>query len=336
MSRDDRLLVTGAAGFIGGHLIRAGLNWGWKMRGLARPGSALPRGAEAAVYSDVTDRPAVRVALDGVTAVVHLSARAHVARDHGPNATAEYRRVNVLGTRLLFEEAARVGVARFVFVSSVGAVCRESEAVISEETAPRPATPYGRSKLEAEEAVQELATASGMATIILRPPMVYGPGMRGNALRLFQLIDRGIPLPFGAVRNRRSLLYVGNLVAAVRAVLESGCGEGGAQTFFVADGHDLSTPDLIRSIAEALDRPARLIAVSPSLLRGVGRVADALSQFLPIPVTSRSLDAVLGSLPISIAKLQRETAFAPPYTPAEALRETAAWYRKDTASRRTI
>jgi nucleoside-diphosphate-sugar epimerase len=171
--------------------------------------------------------------------------------------------------------------------------------------------PYGITKLEAERVVREAAERHGTRATVLRFPLVYGPGVKGNMLRLFALVDRGVPLPFGSVANRRSLLYVGNLVAAVRAVLE--CPLDGTETFFVSDGRDVSLPGLIRMISEALARPARLLPVPPKLLR----------LFLPASEAER----LIGSLTVDSSKLSRTTGYRPPHSVENGLRATADWYR---------
>jgi nucleoside-diphosphate-sugar epimerase len=185
----------------------------------------------------------------------------------------------------------------------------------TEGTPPVPGDPYGTSKLEAERLVVEVAERHGSQAAILRFPLVYGPGVKGNMIRLFALVDRGVPLPFGAVTNRRSLLYVGNLVAAVRSVLETTF--GGAETFFVSDGRDLSLPSLLRLIGEALGKPARLMPVPPKLLR------------LVLP--SGESERLIGSLTVDASKLSRMTGYRAPHSVEEGLRATADWYRATRA-----
>ena len=176
---------------------------------------------------------------------------------------------------------------------------------------PAPSDPYGTSKLEAERAVREVAHRQGIRAAVLRFPLVYGPGVKGNMLRLFALVDRGVPLPFGSVANRRSMLYVGNLVAAVRAALESPLDR--TETFFVSDGRDLSLPALIRMIGKALGKPVRLLPVPPSLLRLVLPAAEA--------------ERLIGSLTVDGSKLSRMTGYRAPHSVEEGLRVTADWYR---------
>ena len=320
------VLVTGASGFLGRPVTRALLARGARVRGLARPGSApLEPGVEPASAEGVHDREGLRRALAGADAVVHLAARVHVMRDDAADPLAEFRAVNVEGTRAVLEEAVHAGVRRFLFASSVKALGEGGEAVLTDDTPPAPADPYGVSKLEAEAVVRELADAAGVHAPILRFPLVYGPGVGANFLRLLRSVDRGIPLPFGSIRNRRSAVYAGNAAAAVVAALESPA--AARETFLVSDGDDHSTPELVRRIARALGRPARLVPIPPVLFAGAGRMGDLLSRVVPVPVTSAMVDRLVGSLAVDPSRFFRLTGFTPPFTVEQGLAATAAWYR---------
>jgi nucleoside-diphosphate-sugar epimerase len=260
---------------------------------------------------DPLDREAVRAAVAGVDAVVHLAARVHVMGESAADPLAEFRRANVESTAVLADEAGGAGVRQLVLASTVKTVGEGNSTAWTEDTPAAPADPYGTSKLEAERVVRETAERYGTRAAVLRFPLVYGPGVKGNMLRLFALVDRGVPLPFGSVANRRSMLYVGNLVAAVRVVLESPF--DGTEAFFVTDGRDLSLPALIRLIGEALGKPARLLSVPPSLLRLVLPAAEA--------------ERLIGSLTVDGSKLSRMTGYRPPHSVEEGLRATADWYR---------
>ncbi len=327
---DRLILVTGASGFLGRHTCEALLAGGAAVRGLVRDGGG-PAGIEQAHCDDLLDRSAIRKAVQGVGAVVHLAARVHVMSDEAADPLDEYRRTNVEGTRLLMEEALGAGVRRLVLISTVKAVGEESDATLTEETEPRPTDPYGVSKLEAERLVLELASSGRTTASVLRLPLVYGPGMKANMLRLFDAVDRGLPLPLGGVRNRRSLVFTGNVVAAIERVLESPAAAG--EVFFVRDPADVSTPDLVRAIAAALGRPARLIPVPAPLFRAAGAAGDLLAPWVKVPIGSSAVARLFGSLAVDAGKLARVTGFQPPYSLAEGLRITADWYRRRPAGR---
>ena len=253
-------LVTGGSGFLGQHVCKDYLERGLSVRALCQPGTpAPPKGTQVSVADDLHDRQGVRKALRGVDTVIHLAARVHISHEVASDPLAEFRRVNVDGTRLLLEDAIAAGITRFLLISSIKAMGESNDEPWTEATPPQPADPYGISKLEAEMVVREMAQQAGIHAPILRLPLVYGAGMRANMLRLFRAVDRRLPLPFGAVRNRRSLIYCGNVVAAIHAALV--CEKAADQLFLVSDGRDLSTPELIRAIAKELGRPAILLPV---------------------------------------------------------------------------
>lgn len=326
MSLGGTVLVTGATGFVGASICRFLVERDWRVRGLVRPGSGpLPPGVEAAPAADLLDAPALARAVSGVDAVVHLAARVHAIHDAAADPLAEFRRVNVEGTRLLAEAAGRAGAGCFVLASSVKAAGESAERPWTEEDPPAPRDPYGVSKLEAERVAAGVAAAWRMRSAALRLPLVYGPGVRANFLRLMRMVDRGVPLPLGGVRNRRSLAFVGNVAAAVDRVLQGGPDAAGV--FFVSDQDDVSTPDLVREIARALGRRARLVPVPTAGLRAAGRIGDALSTVIPFPLTTAAVDRLLGSLAVDSSRLSRLTGFTPPHTLRDGVERTATWYR---------
>lgn len=321
------VLVTGATGFLGGHVCAALAARGVAVRGLIRrEGAPLPAGTIPAPARGLDDIGAIREAVRGVEAVVHLAARVHQHSE--PDDTAA-RAVNVEGTRRLMEEAIAAGVRDFVFASSVKAVGERADTPWNESTPPAPVDPYGRTKLEAEGIVRELATRHGIHAPVLRLPLVYGPDMKGNALRLFHLVDREWPLPLGLVRNRRSLLFTGNLVAALVATLESAAAN---DTFFVSDAESPSTPELVKAIARALGRRPRLVAVPVGLLRAAGRAGDLAARVLPVPYTSEAVGRLTDSLVVDSSHLSRSTGYAPPYSMTQGLEIAAEWYRRRFAT----
>jgi nucleoside-diphosphate-sugar epimerase len=299
-----RVLVTGATGFVGRALVRRLLADGRQLRAAVRPSAAaLPPEVETAVVGDIGPGTDWRAALAGVDAVVHLAARAHVVRESSGNAHALYRSVNALGALRLAEAAAAAGVRRFVFLSSARVHGDRSAGAAFTESSPLLATdPYGRSKAEAERGLAALAAAGHLEPVILRPPLVYGPGARGNFARLVALVARGVPLPLGAVRNRRSLVFVGNLVDAIVRALDHAA--AARETFMVSDGEDVSTPELVRRIARALGRPVRLLPVPPTLLRLGGRLAGR----------SDDVARLLDNLVVDGTRIRERLDWRPPFT----------------------
>lgn len=323
--RDAKILVTGASGFVGKYLCDALHSRGWTVRALARgrPATQLNLPYEQ-VYGDVCDRPAMVQALRAMDVVIHLAGRAHVLSETAADPLSEFRSVNVGGTRTVLGAAVETGVKTFVHMSSLGAVAAESSETVSDRSTPDPTTPYGVSKLESERVVSSISDDNGMEYYILRPPMIYGPGMKGNPLKLFELVDKGVPLPFGAIENRRSILYVGNLSAAINAILSRRPGPSG--TFLIADENPLSTAALVRLIARALGRPDRLLPIPPSLLGAIGKIGDAVSAILPFPVTSEVLSKVCGSLVVDYTPLATRIGYQPAYSTEQGIAETAKWY----------
>ena len=250
------VLVTGASGFVGSIVCQVLIERGIAVRrALGLSGGALAH-RDDCVIREPGEVANWSMAMKGVDSVVHLAARTHVMRDTAADPLAEYRRINVSGTQALAEAAQAAGVRRFIFLSSIkvnggGTTLRP----YSETDAPCPEDAYGVSKREAELALR--AAAADMETVILRPPLLYGPGVKGNFLRLMRAIERGMPLPLGSIHNHRSLLYVGNLVDAIMLSLDHPAAAG--QTYLVADNEGISTPELIRAIAAAMHRPARLL-----------------------------------------------------------------------------
>lgn len=254
-------------------------------------------------------------ALDGIDTVIHLANRAHVMRDAATDPLETYRCVNVAGTQRLAEQAAAAGVRRFIYISSLKVNGEQtSERAFYEGDTPDPGDPYGISKWEAEQQLNQLASRAALEVVVLRPPLMYGPGVKANFLRLMQMVDRGIPLPLSAVRNQRSLLYVGNLVDALLQCIQHPGAAG--QTFLISDGEDVSTPDLICRIANALARPVRLISVPVWLLRKAGQLTRKTAE----------INRLLGSLTVDSRTIRQSLGWTPPYTMSQGLQETAHWF----------
>lgn len=325
------MLVTGAAGFIGGALCQDLVRSGWRVRALVRrPAPSLPREVELVKAMDLLDESALRPALDGADAVVHLAARVHIMRDPRSDPLAAYRESNVEGTRVLLAAAQQAGTPAFVFISSVKAVGEATREPWTSATPPAPTDPYGVSKLEAEDLVRG-AMASGLRASILRLPVVYGPGMRANMLRLFTLVARGIPVPVRGIGNRRSFAYLGNVVAAIEAILNAPNLSG---TWFVSDGEDLTTAELVVRIGRALGRPARVVAPPIGALRVAGWVGDLIARFAPFPLTSNTVRRLTDSLVVDSTELTGAIGFSPPYSVEQGLELTAEWFRRSGGTAR--
>jgi len=252
------------------------------------------------------------MALAGCHAVVHLAARVHMMRDGVLDPLVLYREINTEATLNLARQAADAGVKRFVFISSIKVNGEGGDAAYREIDAPVPADAYAISKWEAELGLQRIARETGLEVVILRPPLVYGPGVKANFLRLMQWAQKGWPLPLGAIRNRRSLLYLGNFVDAIRLCVEHPAAAG--KTFLLDDGEAVSTPDLIRAVAHAMGRSARLLAVPVKVVE----LAGALSG------KHAAVARLTGSLWVDSSLIRSRLNWAPPYSMEAGLAATVA------------
>jgi nucleoside-diphosphate-sugar epimerase len=311
-----RWLVTGAYGFVGRELCTALNQQGYAVRGAVRNTISATQLPCVAVGS-MTEKTDWSEALRGVDVVIHLAARVHVMKESAADPLAEFLRVNLFGTSNLAQQAAHAGVKRLVYVSSVkvnGEQTPETQS-FAESDEPDPQDPYAISKWRAEQDLQRIAYETGLEIVIVRPPLVYGPGVKGNFMRLLNAIDKGIPLPLAGANNLRSLLYVGNLVDALIACATQPAAAG--QTYLVSDGEDVSTAMLVGKIARALERTGRAFYFPPALLRagasGLGR--------------AEQVDRLFSSLRMSSEKLRSELGWVPPYTLEQGLHATAEWYR---------
>jgi nucleoside-diphosphate-sugar epimerase len=311
-----RILLTGASGFVGRATLRAAFEAGHEVRAVVREAAAPAPRAHVVRISDLASYTGWRDALDGVDAVVHLAARVHVMRDRAADPLGAFRAVNVVGTRRLASAAAEAGVGRFVFVSSVKVHGESShDAPLTADSPRAPADAYGRSKAEAEDALREIESHAGLGVVVVRPPLVYGPGVGANFLTLLKAVNRGWPLPLGGVHNRRSLLFVDNLADLL--LLAASHPNAAGRALLVADGPPVATPELIRRMGRALDRPVRMPAVPESWLRLAGRVTGR----------SASVDRLLGSLEVDDSPTRRLLDWREPVTADEGLRRTADWFR---------
>jgi nucleoside-diphosphate-sugar epimerase len=313
------VLVTGAAGFIGRAACAEFTKRGWSVRAAVRRRTDLAPAVEQCPVGDIAAEP--RWPLAGVEAVVHLAGIAHQL--HGQNAESVYHAVNCQATERLALAAAQVGVKRFVFMSSIKV---NGERTLVDRPFRPPDTPdpqdrYARSKWAAEQALAKVARDTAMEVIVLRPPLVYGPGVRANFLRLVRLVERGLPLPFGAIHNRRSMVYVGNLVDVMGQAVTAAAAAG--QTLMVSDGDDLSTPRLAMELGRALSRPVKLLPVPVALLKLGGALTGLRAE----------IGRLVDSLAVDIAETRARLAWTPAVSTREGIARTVDWYRSLPAAR---
>jgi nucleoside-diphosphate-sugar epimerase len=311
-----RLLVTGAGGFVGRAVVRCAVAQGSGVVAATRaPRSDWPTGVQALPGLELRSDTEWRGALDGMSAVVHCAARVHVLHDAVADPLAAFREVNTAGTLALARQAAAAGVRRFVFVSSIGVNGAETtDRPFGADDAAAPHSPYAVSKHEAELGLQAVAAGTGMEVVIVRPPLVYGPGAPGNFAQLLRALHRGLPLPLGATGNRRSFVALDNLVDLLLTCVDHPAAAN--QTLLVSDAEDLSTTDLLRRTALALGRPARLLPLPGVLLR---TAAELLGK--------RELgQRLFGSLQVDISKTRELLGWNPPIGVDQGLQRTAAHF----------
>ena len=307
-------LVTGANGFVGSALCARLRKDGTPVRGAVRSSNARPGGTEGVTIDGLASDTDWSEALKNVEQVVHLAARVHVMSDKSSDPLAEFRRVNVEGTAALARQAAVAGVRRFVYLSSVKVNGEFTEAghPFTADDAPAPEDPYGVSKHEAEQLLRQIAAETGMEVVIIRPPLVYGPGVKANFESMMRWLARGVPLPLAAVtRNRRSLVALDNLVDLIVTCLNHPAAAN--QTFLVSDGEDLSTAQLLKRMGAAMGHPARLFYVPPALLKLGATVLNKPGIY----------QRLCGSLQLDIAKTRQLLGWTPPVSVDEGLRRAA-------------
>jgi UDP-glucose 4-epimerase len=317
-------VITGATGFLGSHIARALLELGYQVRAVVRRVDAsLPSVIEQVVVTGLDDRDALRKACMHVHVVYHLAGRAHVVHERALDPLARFREVNVDGTRVMAQAAADACVPVFVLMSSIAAGISPVHGEVSEDPECRPLTPYGISKREAEEVGAQIITAAGGRFVALRPPMIYGPGMKGNPFTLFRWLARGRPLPLGGIRARRSVAYVGNVVDAA---LFLGATDTAVGAYVMRDDEMPTVAEFVTASAHALGQRPHLIAFPESLLRLAGVVGDSLVQVVPVPFTSARLASLVDPLVIDTRRI-RQLGFRPRTTMEVGLGTTARWFR---------
>ncbi|OPA91301.1 NAD-dependent dehydratase [Pseudomonas fluorescens] len=313
------VFLTGASGFVGRAVLRRLLAEGANVTAPVRDGSKVLEPGVQTVQFGAFDSTNWLENLAGVDAVVHCAARVHVMNDAETDPLAAFRKVNVQGTLNLAEQAAQAGVRRFVFISSIkvnGEGTQPGRPYTAQDV-PAPSDPYGISKLEAEQGLLALAARTRMEVVIIRPVLVYGPGVKANFFNMMRWLEKGVPLPFGAINNSRSLVALDNLVdLIIRSIDHPGAAN---QVFLVSDGEDLSTTQLLRKTAVALGKSARLLPVPGWMLSTAANLLGkkSLSQRL------------CGSLQVDINKTTTLLQWSPPVSVDNALKSVAAQYMSD-------
>jgi nucleoside-diphosphate-sugar epimerase len=308
MNESTNILVTGATGFIGQILMKQLLACESFNVIAALRATNIIDSSRFTVVGDLTETTDWSSALVDQQVVIHAAARAHIMRDESIDPLTEYRRVNVRGTLNLARQAAKAGVKRFIFISSIGVNGNTNTRPFTERDTPKPTELYAQSKWEGEQGLFEIQYQTGMELVILRPPLVYGAKAPGNFGKLIKYVAKGIPLPLGAIHNQRSLVSVDNLVDLIITCISHPAAAN--QVFLAGDGKDLSTTELLRGVAEAMGQPSRLIPVPASLLmlaaKLLGKKAEA--------------QRLLGSLQVDISKTREVLGWQPPISVEQGLK----------------
>lgn len=327
MNHQRYILVTGANGFIGSALTQALLDQGFRVRmtGQSRPQHLEELGADWFQMGDLEDKPDWRPALEGVQGVVHLAGMAHRIHENQTALSDTYNLVNHLATRSLAQAIAQTpSIEKLLFASSVAVYgdLPTFPLIVAPAIPLYPSTPYGLSKLDAERAIHEELAGSPCKWAIIRPVLVYGPGNPGNMARLVSLIRKGVPLPVTRLPNRRSMLYLGNLVSAVTTYLSNPSAPTG-KTWLIADGEDWSTEHLIQEIGRAMGRKPHTVRLPSSILRSSAAVGSLMKHLgLPMPWTKDVLNKLLGDFFVDATSIQHDLNWHPPFTPVEGLVRT--------------
>ncbi len=311
----QRVVVTGAGGFVGRALCQSLEEARYDVTRIVRRNEPQFTGSNFSVVPDIGGNTNWNSILRDHNCVIHLAARVHVMDKTLADPWNEYLQTNVNGTLNLAQQAAAAGVKRFIYISSVK-VNGESTSgkPFRPEDKPAPVDFYGQSKYEAEKGLKKIEAETGLQIVIIRPPLVYGPEVKANFLKLLKWIHKGLPLPFGAIHNKRSFIYIANLIHfIIKCVSYPGAA---GETFLVSDGVDLSTPDLIRKMGSYMNRATLLIPIPVSFLELTGRALARRSE----------LDRLCGSLQVDISKTAQLLKWNPPFSQEVGLEKTVAWF----------
>ncbi|OYW37356.1 MAG: NAD-dependent dehydratase [Hydrogenophilales bacterium 12-61-10] len=304
-----KVLVTGATGFVGYALGGSLDDHGHQVIPAVRQKAGLD---DEVVVGDIDGQTDWTAALTGCNGV---AARVHVMDDTADDPLALYRATNTDATLNLARQAVRAGVRRFVFISTIKVNGEGRDAPYRETDVAAPEDAYAISKWEAEQGLRQVAADTGLEVVVLRPPLVYGPEVKANFQRLIHIVKRGWPLPLGLIRNRRSLLYLGNFVDAIRLCVEHPAAAG--QTFLLDDGEPVSTPELIRAVARALGHPAHLLAVPVWMLEAAGTLLGKRA----------AVARLTGSLVVDGSAIRSRLGWTPPYSMEEGMAATVASFK---------
>lgn len=312
-----KFMISGAGGFVGKALCAELLQRRQSVNAAVRSRNSLIENTDVIVVGAIDSETNWADALRDVDVVIHLAARVHVMRESASDPLAEFLKVNLHGTSNLARQAACWGAKRLVYVSSIKVNGEQTSATQSftELDEPSPQDFYSISKWQAEQALWRIAQETGLEIVIVRPPLVYGPDVKGNFAQMLAVAAKRIPLPFASVHNRRSLIYLGNLVDALIACSTHPVAAG--QTYLVCDGEDVSTPDLLRQLCDAMGYAAHLLPFPPGWLRTLGKLAGKSDQ----------VERLLGSLQVDSGKIRRDLNWVPPYTLQQGLQATAESHR---------
>jgi nucleoside-diphosphate-sugar epimerase len=322
-----KLLITGANGFVGDALCSEAATLGFSVRGATRTASIVPKvdsgiSVENVVVGDINAKTDWHNAILNCDVVIHLAARVHIMHEGSDDPLTEFLSVNEAGTGNLARCAAAAGVKRLVYVSSIkvnGEATIGDECFIDQDESD-PQDAYGLSKWEAEQTLHRVAAETGLEVVIVRPPLVYGAGVKGNFAQMLHIVALGIPLPFLGVKNKRDLLYVGNLVDALIVCATHRAAVG--STYLLSDGEAVSTPELLRCLAKALGVKSRVFAWPVGLLKLLGNVFRKADK----------VERLVGSLQVDSGKIRRELGWEPPYSLQQGLDKTVVGMRKSNSS----
>ncbi|ADI29637.1 UDP-glucose 4-epimerase family protein [Methylotenera versatilis] len=314
-----KILVTGANGFVGSALCAELLRQKHVVVAVVRKeNTELGISIQTTAVCSIDNNTDWSAALRNVDVVVHLAARVHVMSDHAADPLAEFRKVNVEGPLNLARQASKASVKRFIFMSSIKVNGEHTafDLPFTEESAVNPQDPYGTSKFEAEQGLMLIARQTGMEIVVIRPPLVYGAGVKANFASMMRMVKRSIPLPLGAIHNKRSFVYIDNLVSLIMKCINHPAAAN--QVFLVSDGNDLSTTELLRGCASALGVRSRLLPIPQKLI-----------EFLAALIGKKDVaQRLCGNLQVDITKARRLLDWKPPITVEEGLKATAIDFNK--------